>query len=397
MTLHDLLQPHIDNGSLPGAVALVAHDDQIDLAAVGSTAINAATPMTPDSIFRLASITKPITAAAVMILIEDGHLTLDAPIHKWLPELATPMVVRTPTSEIDDVIPAARPITVRDLLTSTAGYGFASDFSLPAVQRLFPVQRDGREVRSFPHADAWLAELAEVPLLYQPGEAYLYDTCSTIQGVLISRASGQSLPDFLAERVFEPLGMVDTAFEVPAAKRDRFTSYYRTGADGGLELGDGPDGQWSSLPAFPLGNGGLAGTAYDWLAFARMLLAGGVMKDGRRLLSAESVRLMTSDHTTPAQRGIGELFLEGQGWGFGGSVDIAPLEPWNVPGRYGWVGGTGTSAHIIPSTGSTKNTRSTKNTNNSGKVTIFLAQVGTDSPVPSTWMQDFWRYAATAE
>jgi CubicO group peptidase (beta-lactamase class C family) len=218
-------------------------------------------------------------------------------------------------------------------------------------------------------------------MLYQPGEAWLYDTCSTLQGVLIARACGRPLPDFLAERVFAPLGMSDTGFEVPDGKRDRFTSYYRANPAGGLELADGPDGQWSTLPQFPLANGGLAGTGDDWLAFGRMLLAEGVAAGGRPLLTADSVRLMTSDHTTPAQREIGKLFLEGQGWGFGGSVDIAAIDPWNVPGRYGWVGGTGTSAHITSSTGT---------------VAILLTQVAADSPVPQEWMPAFWRYAANA-
>lgn len=127
----------------------------------------------------------------------------------------------------------AQRVTVFDLLNSCAGYGFASDFALPAVQRLFTVQKDGREPQAFPEPDVWMAELAQVPLLCQPGEGWLYDTCSTLQGVLIARAAGQSLPDFLAERVFEPLGMVDTGFDVPGAKRDRFTSYYRTGPAGG--------------------------------------------------------------------------------------------------------------------------------------------------------------------
>ena len=221
------------------------------------------------------------------------------------------------------------------------GYGFPSDFTLPAAQRLFPVQKDGREPQRFPPPDEWMAELSEVPLLYQPGEAWLYDTCSVLQGVLITRVSGQSLPEFLAERLFQPLRMVDTGFYVPADKLERLTSYYRAGPAGGLELADGPDGQWSTPPAFPLGNGGLVGTADDWLAFGRMLLAEGSTADGRQLLSADSVRLMISDHTTHAQRMIGELFLEGQGWGFGGSVDIATSNPWNVLGRYGWVAGLG--------------------------------------------------------
>jgi CubicO group peptidase (beta-lactamase class C family) len=376
--LHGTLEAYVSDGSVPGAVGLVARGDRVEVTAVGSTAVGGVA-MARDSIFRLASITKPITAAAVMILIQDGRLALADPIGRWLPELADPLVVRTPGSPVDDVVPVARPITVFDLLSSQAGYGFASDFGLPAVQALFGVQRDGREVQSFPAPDVWLAELARVPLAYQPGEGWLYDTCSTLQGALIERVCGRPLSDFLAERVFEPLGMTDTGFVVPPGKRDRMTSYYRTGPAGELELGDGPDGQWSMAPAFCLGNGGLAGTADDWLAFGRMLLAQGVGASGRRVLTAESVRLMTSDHTTAAQRKIGELFVEGQGWGFGGSVDCAALEPWHVPGRYGWVGGTGTSAHITPATGT---------------VAILLAQVAAEGPVSPAWMCDFWRYAA---
>ena len=376
--LHGVLDRYVADGSLPGAVALVARGDRAEAAVVGSKAVGGG-PMTRDAIFRLASITKPIVAAAVMVLVQDGRIALDDPVARWLPELADPKVVRTPASPVDDLVPAARPITVWDLLTFSAGYGFASDFSLPAAQALSAVQKDGREVASFPPPDVWMAELARVPLLYQPGQAWLYDTCSTVQGVLIARVSGQSLPDFLAERIFAPLGMTDTGFEVPAAKRARFTSYYRVAPAGGLELADGPGGQWSTMPAFPLGNGGLAGTADDWLAFARMLLAEGAAADGRRVLTADSVRLMTTDHTTSAQREIGQLFLEGQGWGFGGSVDIAPIDPWIVPGRYGWVGGTGTSAHIIPS---------------AGTVAILLTQVAADSPVAPGWLREFWQYTA---
>lgn len=376
--LSALLARYVDDGALPGAVGLVARGDEIEVAAVGSAGGEGSAPMARDSIFRFASITKPITAAAVLMLVEDGRFAPDDPIARWLPELARPMVVRTPDAPVGDVVPAARPITVWDLLTSTAGYGFASDFSLPAVRRLFPVQQDGREPQRFPPVDEWLAELAKVPLVYQPGEGWLYDTCSVLQGALIARASGQSLPDFLAERVFAPLGMADSGFVVPEAKRARFTSFYKVQPDGGRILADAPDGQWSTEPALPLGSGGLAGTVDDWFAFARMLLAGGVAPGGRRLLSAESVRLMTTDHTTPAHREIGKLFLEGQGWGMGGSVDVAPLEPWHVPGRYGWVGGTGTSAHLIPSTGT---------------IAILLTQVGEDSPIPARWMRAFWRYS----
>jgi CubicO group peptidase (beta-lactamase class C family) len=376
--LYGVLAEYVSDGSVPGAVGLVARGDQIEVAVVGSAVVDGA-PMARDSIFRLASITKPITAVAVMMLVEDGRIALHDPVDEWLPELAQPNVVRTPSSAVDDVVPASRPITVFDLLTSRAGYGFPSDFTLPAAQRLFPVQKDGREPQRFPLPDEWMAELSEVPLLYQPGDAWLYDTCSVLQGVLITRVSGQSLPEFLAARVFQPLGMVDTGFHVPADKRERLTSYYKAGRTGSLELADGADGQWSRPPAFPLGNGGLAGTADDWLAFGRMLLAGGTAVDGRRLLSADSVQLMINNHTTREQRLIGELFLEGQGWGFGGSVDIAASNPWNVLGRYGWVGGTGTSGHITPSTGT---------------IAVLLTQVGADRPTAPEWMRAFWRYAA---
>ena len=380
--LRGFLETHVRNGSLPGAVALLAHGDgdSVEFAAAGEASLGGA-PMARDSIFRFASITKPITAAAVMLLVDDGAIGLDDPVDRWLPELAAPMVVRTPASDTDDVVPAVRKITVFDLLSSCAGYGFASDFELPAVQRLFPVQKDGREIQSFPPPDVWMADLAEVPLLCQPGEAWLYDTCSTLQGVLVTRVAGEPLPDFMAERIFRPLGMTDTAFVVPAAKRDRFTSYYRTSEASVLELADGPDGQWSTPPAFPLGNGGLAGTADDWLAFARMLLADGATADGHQLLSKEAVHRMTTDQTSRAQRELGQLFLDGQGWGFGGSVDIATIDPWNVHGRYGWVGGTGTSAHIVPS---------------KGTVAILLTQVAAEGPTATQWLNDFWAYAANA-
>jgi CubicO group peptidase (beta-lactamase class C family) len=369
-SLRDLLEAHVSDGSVPGAVALLARGEQVEVQAVGAVAVGGAASMARDSIFRIASITKPITAAAVMMLVDDGRLRLGDPVERWLPELASRVVVRTPASPVDDVVPAVRPITVLDLLSSRAGYGWASDFSLPAVTLLFDVPK--------PDPDAWLAQLSRVPLLYQPGEAWLYDTCSDLQGILVARVSGQSLPAFLAERLFEPLGMVDTDFVVPAAKRDRLTSSYRS-AEGGLEPADAPDEDLTRPPAFPEGSGGLVSTADDWHRFARLLLGGGTL-DGRRLLSAESVRQMTTNHLTAAQRAVGALFLEGQGWGFGASVDDTPIDPWNVPGRYGWVGGTGTTAHIIPSTGT---------------VAILLTQVAMTDPTAPAIMRDFWRHAAT--
>ena len=379
--LSDILQAYTGDGSVPGAVGLIARGDRVEVEAAGSASADGSSPMARDSIFRVASITKPITAAAVMMLVDDGRIALEDPIGRWLPELASPAVVRTPAGPVDDVVPAVRPITVADLLTFRAGYGFPSDFSLPAVGPLFSELKQGPpQPQLVPAPDEWMAALARIPLLYQPGEAWLYETCSDIQGVLIARVSGRPLPEFLAERLFEPLGMADTGFEVPAGQLGRFTSYYRGDPAGGLELVDAPGGQWSSRPAFPSGAGGLVSTAGDWYSFARMLLAGG-SAGGRQLLSPASVRQMTTDQLTPSQRDASRLFLEGQGWGFGGSVDVEAIDPWNVPGRYGWVGGTGTAAHIIPSTGT---------------VTILLSQVELAGQASPGLMQDFWRHAAAA-
>jgi len=348
MSLEDLLDTAVREGAVPGASALVAHGDDVELACAGE--------LDTDSIVRVASITKPITAAAVMLLVEDGLVALDDPIGRWLPELAEPTVVRTPDAAVDDVVPAARPITVEDLLTFRAGWGFPSDFSLPAVVELFqrlPVFGP----RETP--DEWLATLAGVPMLHQPGDAWLYNTCSDIQGVLIARASGRSLPDFLAGRVFAPLAMTDTDFHVAADKLDRLPPYHRI-----PEL-PVDDKLWQEPPVFPSGAGGLVSTLADWHRFGRMLLA-----DGGSLLSAGSVRLMTTDHLTQEQRDASTLFLEGAGWGYGGSV--AP------DGRYGWIGGTGTTAHVAPA---------------AGTVAVLFTQQQMTGPASTPLMREFWRYA----
>lgn len=356
--LHDLLNTHVETGSVPGVVALLATGDHVEVQVAGHVDTEKTAPMTRDALFRTASITKPIVAAAVMTLVDDGWIALDDPVDAWLPELSAPTVVRTPASPVDDVVPAARPITVFDLLTSRAGYGFAADFTLPAVQLL--VDRVEQNPRNLP-VDEWLATLAGVPLLHHPGERWLYNTCSDLQGVLISRVTGRPLPDVLAERLFEPLGMRDTAFAVPKSELHRLTSCY----DADLTLVDAPSDASTVEPVFPSGAGGLISTVDDWHAFARLLLDG-----GRDLLSRESVRLMTTDHLTEAQRRAGALFLDGQGWGFGGSVDVTARS-----GRYGWVGGTGTSAHVVPTT---------------GEVAILLTQVAMDGPTAPALLREFW-------
>jgi CubicO group peptidase (beta-lactamase class C family) len=370
--LRELLKAYVDDGTVLGAVGLVHQDGHVDVQAAGDAA--------RDSIFRVASLTKPITAAAAMLLVDEGRIALEGPVAEWLPELAAPSVVRSPDAPMDEVVPAARPITVLDLLTSRAGWGFPSDFSLPAVQPLLvAVQQGMREPHLVPPPDEWLAQLAQIPMLRQPGEAWLYNTCSDILGVLVARVSGRSFSELLAERLFKPLGMRDTGFSVPAAKLGRLASYYGRDPSGELSLVESPDRDWTKEPAFPSGAGGLLSTADDWHAFGRMLLAGGIA-DGRHILSEESVRAMATNHLTDAQRAASTLFLEGQGWGFGGSVDVDEIDPWNVPGRYGWIGGTGTTAHVAPATGA---------------VTILLTQVMMTGPTPTPLMRDFWRSAAS--
>lgn len=366
-----LLERWVEEGTVPGAVALVARREAVEVAAAGE--------LNRTSLVRIASIGKPMTAAALLQLIDDEVLSPDDPVERWLPELADRQVVRTPRSPVTDTVPAERPITVRDLLESRAGYGFPADFSLPALAPLSSelLQGPPQPQRVVP-PDEWLARLGRIPMLHQPGAAWLYNACSDLQGVLVARATGQSLDQVLTERLFEPLGMLDTGFAAPPGQAGRLSPLYRPNPDGTLDVADPPDGQWSVPPAFPSGAGSLVSTVDDVFAFQRMLLAGGQAGDGRRVLSERAVRQMTTDHLTAAQRADSELFLEGQGWGYGGSVDVERREPWNAPGRYGWVGGTGTAAHMVPS---------------AGLVTILLTQREMTGPTPPPLMREFWSYA----
>jgi len=372
-SLTQLLDRHVRAGRLPGAVAAVASGPDLEVAVVGARDVDGP-PMTRDTIFRIASNSKPITAAATMLLVDEGRLGLDEPVERWLPELASPMVVRAPQAPVDDVVPARRAITVRDLLTFRSGHGLAADFSLPAVVKLVDELRQGPPApRDVVAPDDWMRILATVPLLHHPGDAWLYNTGSDILGVLVARVAGRPFAEFLAERIFAPLGMRDTGFQVPGSDLDRFTTAYRPdGAE--LAVTDPPDGQWSTPPAFASGSGGLVSTLDDLLAFQRMLLAGGA-----GVLSPQSVALMTTDHLTAEQRAASTFFLDGQGWGFGGSVDVERTEPWNVPGRYGWIGGFGTAAYIDPV---------------GHAATVLLTAVGLESPAPPVVMRDFWTHSA---
>lgn len=377
-TLQSLLDRQYADERFPGAVALVAADDRVDIGCAGVRTLDGA-PMTRDTLFRVASLTKPILAAVTMVLVERGRLRLDDSVDRWLPELANPVVMRDLTGKIDDVVPAERAITVRDLLTFQSGHGFPPDFDLPVVQLLMSDLSQGPVLpQSVPPPDEWMARLARIPLLHQPGQGWTYNTGSDILGVLLARLEAAPLPEVFTDTVLGPLAMSDTGFVVRPDDISRLASSYRRGGSGEFTLVDPPGGDWTTPPAFAAGSGGLVSSADDLLTFQRLLLAEGE-HDGTRVLSAESVRLMTSSHV---EAELGNPFLQGQGWGFGGSVDLERIDPWNVPGRYGWVGGTGTAAYIYP---------------HSGATSIWLTQVELQGPDDFSGMAEFLTYAARHE
>jgi CubicO group peptidase (beta-lactamase class C family) len=371
--LADALRPLVESQAVPGLVAAVGRHGDVEVVVVGEQSLNGR-PMAEDSLFRIASITKPMMAAVALTFVADGTVGLDEPVGDLLPELASPTVVRSLTGPLDDTVAAVRPITLRHLLTSTNGHGFPSDFSAPVAQLLVERLHQGPpQPQRVPPPDEWMAILAEIPLLHQPGEAFTYNAAFDILGVLVARVGGRPLPELMAARVFAPLGMTETGFAFPPGGDHRRTSYYRHGDDGLVEQ-DGPDGQWSIVPAFPSGAGGLVSTLADVLAFQRMVLA-----DGADVLPAALVTAMTTDQLTPAIRGTDTVFLDGQSWGLGGGVDIERRHPWNVPGRYGWVGGTGTSAHVVPA---------------DDTIAVLLTQVQLDGPTGSRVIEGFWAAAA---
>src|SRR5215831_349524 len=352
--IRQALERRVASGFAAGIVALVGEGETIEIVAAGAQSLGGPT-MRPDTLFRIASMTKPVTAAATLMLIEDGKLALDEPVDRLLPELANRRVLRRLDGRLDDTVPANRAITVEDLLTFRLGVGVV--FGSPADYPILAATQE-RQLAGFGPPlpdedygpDEWMRRLGELPLMAQPGERWLYTTGSNVLGVLIARASGLSFPDFLRQRIFEPLGMSDTAFFAPPGKQDRLAESYRP-TPNGLERYSTSPTAWKSPPNFPAGDAGLVSTAPDFFAFSRFLLRGGLAGGGRRLLSEASIQTMTRDHLSAEQRAGGQPILApGQGWGYGVGVINQTTAEGAPPGAYGWMGGLGTSWIADPTT-----------------------------------------------
>ncbi|GAA2644877.1 serine hydrolase domain-containing protein [Nonomuraea recticatena] len=383
--MREVLARHMESGGIPGLVALVGRGEDTHVETMGTLHEGGGAPMRRDTIFRLASLSKPITAAAVMLLVEECRLRLDDPVDEWLPELADRQVLRSIDSPLEDTVPALRPITVRDLLTFTFGFG-----AVLAAPDTYPIQVAMRELGldgSAPEAgpDEWLGRLGRLPLMHQPGTLWQYHTGSDVLGVLVQRVAGQSFEAFLRERLFGPLGMKDSGFHVPADKIDRLpTSYAHDPQTGGLVVWDeAAGGKYSSPPVFERGGDGLVSTVDDYHAFYRMLLNKGVHR-GERILSRASVELMTTDHLTPEQKvekdAFGDHFGRHGGYGFGMAVRTHRRDLASV-GQFGWDGGLGTTAYADPVEGLTG---------------ILFTQAAMDSLDTPRLHKDFWTTAYQA-
>ncbi len=385
--MHEVMADHVEHGGVPGLVTLVCRRGEVHVDSIGTLAAGGSEPMRRDTIFRIASMTKPITAAAAMILVEECRLRMDDPVDRWLPELANRRVLRAIDSPLDDTVPANRPLTLRDLLTFRFGLG-----AIMAAPNSYPIQQamDEAGIAPSPHLptctpDEFMQRFADLPLLHQPGEQWLYDSGADMLGVLIARVSGQTFGVFLRERIFDPLGMKDTGFSVPEAKLDRLpTCYEKDPATGRLTIFDPVrGGRFVIPPAFESGAGGLVSTVDDYLAFCQMMLTRG-RHGNERILSRLSVELMTTDHLTPAQKAASPFspgFWDNRGWGFGMAIVTRRESLADVPGRFGWDGGFGTSAYTDPK---------------EELIGILMTQRLMESPVPPPVFQDFWTSAYQA-
>lgn len=322
----------VGTGRFPGYAAAVAIDDAQEVRLGGLASVDGE-PVREDTLFRIASLTKPMGGVLTLRLLELGVLSLSDPIARWLPEAAAPMVVGERVLQ-----PAATEITVRHLLNGTSGWGCVLEG---------PLQEAMTAAGVFPSvlprlltADEFVAGVCSVPLAFEPGTGWLYETGMDLLGVLLTRATGRSLGSLFAEYVFEPLGMGSTAFVGEAA---RLTTLYWP-SEGALDAIDPPDGVFSRPPALEELSSGLVSTVGDVFRFMTAMRAG-----GSPVLSPSSFQALTRDELSPAVRAGGApLLAPGESWGLGVGVDAAVESPYQAIGRWGWTGGSGTTAYVDP-------------------------------------------------
>ena len=340
------LQGVVDTGDLSGFVTLIWRKGEVaQVSTLGHRDVEAKAPMTRDTLFRIASMTKPVTSVAALMLLEEGKLRLEDPLTRWMPEFADMRVLEEATGPLDKTYPAPRDITVEDLMTHRAGlaYGFTSIGPIAHAHE----ERLGSPLVNPKGPDEWLEALGSLPLSYPPGERFHYSHATDVLGFLVARIEGKPLGQVLRERIFEPLGMHDTDFWQPPEKRGRMARLYKAPPEGG-PLEDVSLPMADQRPAFEGGGGGLISTADDYLKFARLLLGKGEV-DGVRLLEAGTVEAMTANRLTEAQREIpfmGLPFWAAQGFGLGVSTILEPekLEFMGAgsKGSFGWPGAFGT-------------------------------------------------------
>ena len=332
------LSRHVDAGHLPGAAFGVSRRGETHVRAVGSCEVGGA-PMPPDALFRITSMTRPITAFATLLLVERGLIALDEPVDRVLPELTDRRVLRALNGSIDDTVAATRSITLRDLLTMRGGFGMIlappSEYPILQAEADLELCSAGPPVPATPHApDEWMRRMGTLPLMNQPGEQWRYATGSMILGVLNARVAEQPLEDFYREAIFEPLGMHDTAFFVEPGDRHVLPPCYTHTGDALVQFDD--DGTWTHPRPFPDGGAGLLSTAADYVRFGSALMRG---TDG--MISPDLLAQMTTDQLTAEQRAAAGPILDPRGWGFGVSIISPPADP-HGPKGYGWSGGFGT-------------------------------------------------------
>lgn len=360
-----MLEGLVTAGEIAGAATLVWRDGEVvQASAVGWRDREASVPLTRDSLFRIASLTKPITSVAALMLLEDGRFRLDDPISTIAPEFAAPRVLRALDASLGDTFPAERPITFRDLLTHRSGITYGAFHPGPLAQAYSTAL--GGDIDSVVEPDAWIAGLAALPLIDQPGAGFHYGHSTDLLGLLIARMENAPLGDVLERRIFQPLGMTDTGFIVPPAKHGRRAGLYGFDAEGGLRrLVVAPGGatvaERPADMAYVSGGAGLWSTLDDYLAFARLFLGDGAV-DGLRLLKPETLALMTTNQLTDEQRTKATTlgmptFAPGNGFGLGVAVVTDPATASATHGKggvgtVGWPGAYGGWWQADPTDGS---------------------------------------------